>query len=129
MSVLVDKSRNLVVVTPTESITVEVSKKLIEEMLSHPDFEKGMPSIWDLRETELMHINGNDVKEISGIATQQKDRRGKARIGFVVGSDLAFGLGRMFEMMNATSHLETRVFRDMQLAESWVLDGVISDAS
>ena len=74
-----------------------------------------------MRFTELMHINADDIRRISEYANGVKDKRGDARIAFIVNSDLAYGLGRMFEMVNATSHIRARVFRDYQEGEAWAL--------
>jgi hypothetical protein len=116
----VDTNRRLVIVTPAQSITVEQACDTLRAMVLLPDFRISMPSIWDLRHTELMHINGQDIGTLSKVAHELKEQRGAAKTAIVVGSDLSYGLGRMFELLNGTSHLEARVFRDMASAEFWV---------
>ena len=74
-----------------------------------------------MRFTELMHINADDIRRISEHADSVKEQRGDARIAFIVNSDLAYGLGRMFEMVNATSHIRARVFRHYEEGEDWAL--------
>ena len=42
------------------------------------------------------------------------------RVAIVVSSDLAFGLGRMFEAYCGVAPNEVMVFRSMEEAEGWV---------
>lgn len=116
----IDTNRRLVLVTPAKSLTVDEACDTLRTMVALPDFRKSMPSIWDLRHTELMHINGQDIATLSKVAIELEQLRGAAKTAVVVGSDLSYGLGRMFELLNGTSHLEARVFRDMEAAEFWV---------
>ena len=117
----IDDERGIVRVTPARPVTVEDACSAIDQIVEQPGFRKGLPSIWDMRFTELMHINADDIRRISEYANGVKDKRGDARIAFIVNSDLAYGLGRMFEMVNATSHIRARVFRDYQEGEAWAL--------
>lgn len=117
----IDEERGIVRVTPAKPVTVEDACAAIDGIIAQPGFKKGLPSIWDMRYTELMHINAEDIKQISEYANGVKDKRGNARIAFVVSSDLAYGLGRMFEMVNATSHINARVFRNYEEGEAWAL--------
>ena len=117
----IDEERGIVRVTPAKPVTVEDACAAIDGIIEKPGFKKGLPSIWDMRYTELMHINAEDIKQISEYANGVKDKRGNARIAFVVSSDLAYGLGRMFEMVNATSHINARVFRNYEEGEAWAL--------
>ena len=117
----IDDERGIVRVTPARPVTVEDACSAIDQIVEQPGFKKGLPSIWDMRFTELMHINADDIRRISEYANGVKEKRGDARIAFIVNSDLAYGLGRMFEMVNATSHIRARVFRDYQEGEAWAL--------
>ena len=117
----IDDERGIVRVTPARPVTVEDACSAIDQIVEQPGFKKVLPSIWDMRFTELMHINADDIRRISEYANGVKDKRGDARIAFIVNSDLAYGLGRMFEMVNATSHIRARVFRDYQEGEAWAL--------
>lgn len=116
----IDTNRRIVLVTPAKSLTVDEACATLRAMVALPDFKKSMPSIWDLRYTELMHINGQDIATLSKVAVELERERGAAKTAIVVGSDLSYGLGRMFELLNGTYHLEARVFRDMPSAEYWV---------
>lgn len=121
VEIKIDDERGIVRVTPARPVTVEDVCLAIDQIIEQPGFKKGLPSIWDMRFTELMNINADDIRQISEYANGVKDKRGDARIAFIVNSDLAYGLGRMFEMVNATSHIRARVFRDYQEGEAWAL--------
>lgn len=122
VTIQIDTQRSLVIVTPSKSITVDEACSAIKEMIQRPDFRPSMPSIWDLRYTELMHINGQDIGTLSKVAEELKEQRGAARMAVIVGSSLSYGLGRMFELLNETTHLEARVFRSMEQGEQWALN-------
>ena len=122
VSIHIDTHRGLIIVTPAKLITVEEACDTLKSMLKLPDFKPSMPSVWDLRYTELMHINGEDIGILSKLAEDLKDRRGKAKMAVVVGSNLSYGLGRVFEQLNETSHLEARVFRSLEEGERWTLN-------
>ena len=117
LAIEVDSRRGLVLVTPATSITVDDARIAFKEIVGMPEFHKGMPSLWDLRYTELMHINAKDNKTLSEFANEIKEQRGVARIAIVVGSDLGFGLARMFELLNEATHLQARVFRTMDVGQ------------
>ena len=117
----IDDERGIVRVTPAKPVTADDACAAIDAIVATPGFRAGLPSIWDMRYTELMHINVDDIKRISEHANLVKNERGNARIAFIVNSDLAYGLGRMFEMFNATSHIRARVFRDYAEGEAWAL--------
>ena len=121
VEIKIDDERGIVRVTPARPVTVEDVCLAIDQIIEQPGFKKGLPSIWDMRFTELMNINADDIRQISEYANGVKDKRGDTRIAFIVNSDLAYGLGRMFEMVNATSHIRARVFRDYQEGEAWAL--------
>ena len=117
----IDDERGIVRVVPTKPITLNDACAAIDAIIAAPGFSAGLPSIWDMRYTELMHINADDIKRISEYANNVKEQRGNARIAFIVSSNLAYGLGRMFEMFNATSHIRARVFRNYEEGEAWAL--------
>ena len=121
VDITIDEERGIVRVTPAKPVTVQDACDAIDGIIALPGFKKGLPSIWDMRYTELMHINAEDIKQISAYANRVRNERGNARIAFIVSSDLAYGLGRMFEMVNATSHINARVFRNYEEGEAWAL--------
>ncbi|MGR8949693.1 MAG: hypothetical protein ACU84Q_16750 [Gammaproteobacteria bacterium] len=122
LDIEIDEDIGIIRVTPRRPVTVDDACAAIKEIIDIPGFCPGLPSVWDLRQTELMHINADDIKVISKQANTFKDERGEARIAFIVNSDLAYGLGRMFEMINATSHIDARVFRRYEEGECWALN-------
>ena len=91
LDINIDDEFGLIRVTPAQAITVEDACAAIKDIIDTPGFEKGLPSIWDLRHTELMHINADDIKVISEVANSFKEQRGAARIARCVGR--ATGLG------------------------------------
>ncbi|MEM7465883.1 MAG: hypothetical protein AAF387_03260 [Pseudomonadota bacterium] len=122
IEIIIDENAGIVRVTPSKPVTVSEACAAIRDIINMPGFKKGLPSIWDLRHTELLHINAEDIKTISREASAHQEQRGEACIAFIVSSDLAYGLGRMFEMVNDTSHMKVRVFRNYEDGERWALN-------
>lgn len=78
--------------------------------------------LWDLTETDLSQIKGNDLQEIAEFAKQNAPTRIGGRAALVSASNVGFGLARMFEVFaeNAGLPVEIDVFRSPREAEEWI---------
>jgi hypothetical protein len=78
--------------------------------------------LWDLTETDLSQIKGDDVKEIAEFAARYAPIQMNGRTAFVSTSSLGFGLARMYEAYaeNAGQSAEINVFRSPEEAEEWI---------
>ncbi len=122
MDLKISKNPAIVRIKPKEQLTLEYAATLVKRMMDHPDFKMGLPSIWDLRETDVSSFSLNDMQSFMEVNRQYKDARGDAYIAIVAADDLSFGLSRMYEMLENAPHLRINVFRDLQSAEKWVFD-------
>ncbi len=121
IAIEIDKATRLVRVTPNEMVTLERVIETINRMLEHPDFDPGMPSLWDYRSCPDVSFSAEELRQLGDIANQNASRRGHARLAVVAGSESQFGLSRMFAMLNDMTHLEFLVSRDIVEAERRLL--------
>ncbi len=70
----------------------------------------------DARSLERAEITTEVIRDLAHASPGAPE----ARRAFVVASDLAFGLARMFEIQRADAPEEICVFRDMGQARTWL---------
>ena len=120
MDLYISENPALVRVTPKGKLTLEYAGDLVKRMLDHPNFKPGLPSIWDLRETDVSAFSLDNIQSLIAINRKYQKERGNAYIAIVAPDDLSFGLSRMYEMLDNAPHLRINVFRDLALAEKWI---------
>ena len=99
----------------------------LTELTDHPDFKPGMPAIWDMRDADLAGMTKGDMLAAGEKSRQLADRRGNARVAFVVPDDLRFGMARMPQVVGRSPNLDIQVFRDFAAAEAWIAESPGSD--
>ena len=90
-------------------------------MMQHPDFQPGMPSVWDLRGVDVSKLDPQGMESVANLNRETAETRGPARVAFVVDDDVVFGTVRMYGVLAEVPHLDTAPFRDLQEAIQWVL--------
>jgi hypothetical protein len=87
--------------------------RLQREVLFHPEFDQ----IVDCRLITKIDITSDQIAMLANMSVFAKS----SRRAFVVSSDLNFGLSRMLAtQLEVKKGQQTRVFRDMQEALSWL---------
>jgi hypothetical protein len=86
---------------------------------SQPGY-KSHPRLWDFRRADL----GFTTEEMRRLARFVLRGRGSDahRTAYLVGSELQFGMARMFESLTHGSGVERGVFRDPAAAVAWLLE-------
>ena len=79
----------------------------------------GSPQVVDAREAQL-ELSTADVREIADTVGRLRSGTARARTAFVVGSDFAYGMGRMYAVLAERDDPGFAVFRSMEEAERWV---------
>ena len=99
-------------------------KALVEEFVTHPQFETGMPVLWDARELERFNLDFDDMREFGKFVASLAARRGGGRSAMVAKDDAVFGTFRIHQLLNqAVVSYEFHVFRDFDEARRWLLEG------
>lgn len=87
-----------------------------QALLADPRFDPGFRQIVDFLELTDIRLSGAGVREIA----RHNPFRQDARRAFVVASDEAFGLTRMFWMFTNSSADAFQIFRALEPAFEWI---------
>jgi hypothetical protein len=107
------------------------------ELIAAPDFDPALDDIVDLREANRLDISMEGFLKLVNLLSQL-DRLGfQTKVAIVASTEMAYGMGRMYELMRSTdenSSEEIRVFRDYDEALRWLrqdkpAEGVAEDKS
>ena len=105
----------------TEQLSVPEYTETMEAFMASEDFRPGMPGIWDFRTIPGHEVTTADIQAVASYNETIAGKRGSTwRVAIVVSSDLAFGLGRMFQAYCNAAPNEVMIFRSMEEAEGWV---------
>jgi len=111
-----DRVRKLVISRATGIVNVRTFLAHQRALASHPDFDPSYSQLYDFRGVEKIELAGADVDRI---ASSTPFGAG-ARRAFLVASDVAYGLARMYEALTERFEQELRVFRDLAEACLWL---------
>ena len=95
--------------------------KVMEAMLSHPEWKPGTPRCYDISNLDAGSITVNELRRITGFAATHKAELGGGKIAMVASRNLEYGFSRMlsvFVSQFGTTDLE--VFRTREEAIAWL---------
>jgi hypothetical protein len=114
----IDKERRLIVSTATGVFNREESLSHRRRLLADPDFDPSYSQLVDFTNVTQFDLSSEDVRQLAHNSVFAPN----ARRAFIVASDFAFGLGRMYEMLReGAGENGIRVFRELDDALDWVL--------
>lgn len=92
-----------------------------EQIAGDPEAQKARHELVDLRAADPgSPVSSDAVRRVAQFWAQREDSVKGGRVAFVAGSDLAFGLARMYELLRASQVHEIQVFRDWDEAWAWL---------
>lgn len=125
---VIDKAAGLIRTTATGRVAGDDLLGYYRALRAHPDFRSNLNEIFDASDVEAVDVTADDVRRLSA-TTEEFTRRGvPVRVAIVARGDLAFGLSRMYEMLQVQSLNTVRVFRDRASAEAWIFAPRENDA-
>jgi len=99
---------------------VELERALMDAY-RRPDYRPEADSLCDLRDASVEAFTGAEIRRVVATVLEHRGAPPGARTAIVVGRDLGFGLARMFaHQLEAKSHSDVMVFRDMDEAMAWL---------
>ncbi len=115
-----DPDTRIAYCSATGELTRDEVVAVIDQIYRDPNFREPRRAIWDLAEATPM-LN---VQEVRAVVAHVKAHRpaGAGKTAIVATGDLAFGMARMYEMLASEQQVKTRVFRDSELAQQWLLE-------
>lgn len=106
----------------TFSDTVDDSELLgaYRSLLSSPDYDPRLNDLVDMRPVTRFDVSGDALQELVRAFSPLDAARVHTRRAIVAGSDVVFGMARMYELLRSDTPEDIRVFRDMDLAREWL---------
>jgi hypothetical protein len=114
----IDKERKLVLSTGRGVFNKHEALTHQERLLADPDFDPSYSQLLDFTHVTQVDLTAADVQQwaLRNIFSPHSRR------AFLVSNDVAFGFGRMFEILReAAGERGIRIFRDLGEALDWVL--------
>jgi hypothetical protein len=95
VNTVVDKKASVMIHTVTGEMTFDEIKSSYEAILSHPDYQEDMNSIWDMRNADASKFDRQDVIRLARYFETQLKNRAEFKVAVIVSRDLEYDLSRM----------------------------------
>jgi len=122
VNTFVDKKTSVIIHTVTGKITFAQIKSSYEALLSHPDFQKNMHIIWDVRDADPSKFEREDIIGIARYFEAHLKDRGYYKAAVVVSRDLESDLTKIYQVAAADFSTKIGIFRSIEEAKKWVLE-------
>lgn len=111
---------NLVVTTTREVVTTDDIRAFHRKLISDPVVPPGASELMDLRKLVRVEVDVQAIQDIASIEAGQTRRIGSAQIAVVATLPVAFGMGRMYQMLSSGSQTKVSVFPALGPALEWL---------
>ena len=119
---VIDKKTGVMIRTVTGEITFEEIKSSYELSVTHPDFQKDMNVIWDVRDADASKFDSQNVIRLARYFETQLKDRADYKVGVIVSRDLEFGLSRTYQVAAADLPAKIEIFINLEDAKKWVME-------
>ena len=121
------ENKNYFVVEASGTADPQTLTRLLPELLNHSEWATDIGTILDFSQLSIANLNFEEITQLSTLTRSFKGVLGAGRCALVVGEDVEFGLGRMWQLMTESYvDIEIDVFNSRVLAESWLDDAAIA---
>jgi len=121
VNTVVDKKAEIMIHTVTGNMTYEGIKSSYEAaLLTHPDFQDDMNSIWDIRGADASKFDSHDVIKIARYFETQTKNRAEYKTAVIVSKDLEYGLSKIYQVAAADLPAKIGIFNNLEAAKEWV---------
>ena len=95
--------------------------KMVEQVIEDPKWKTGMDVIADFRDVDVKDLNVKEIYEAKNLHVQYNDIAGEGKIATILGSNLAYGFGRIYQAISST-HVKSRfmTFRNYDSGVEWI---------
>lgn len=121
-AVTLDVEKGVFVVRYSGRVDFDDIRNGYSQMSQHPEFRPGLRAICDLRSAEL-ELSGADIRMVAVLVQAIAPKWGESKWLAVVGSDVTFGLLRMFISLTDYCSISTMVVRNAADAGDWLGPG------
>ena len=117
----VDPDTRIALYSASGDIARDDVVSIIAEIYRDPAFQSPWRSMWDLTGAKPL-FSADELREIAAYVRAHRPAD-SGRVAIIATEDLAFGMGRMYEVFSSDLQVETRVFRDSETARQWLTEG------
>jgi hypothetical protein len=121
VNTVVDKKASVMIHTLTGEMTFEEIKSSYEAILSHPDFQENMNSIWNIRDADASKFDSQDVIKIARYFETQTKNRAEYKTAVIISSAFEHGLSKMYQVAAADLPAKIGIFNNLEEAKKWVM--------
>ena len=89
-----------------------------QSLLSSPDYDPDLNDLVDMRGVERFEVSGDAIRQL--VRSFARFSGADNRLAIVAGSDVVYGMARMYEQLRSDTTEEIRVFRDVDEARAWL---------
>ena len=119
---VIDANAGVVTVTARGAVSQADDLACFRALLADRDFAAGLRLLLDYRERESV-ASADEARELAEEMRRLGELFGDSRFAIVVGSDLAYGMGRMVSSLSERDFPPVGVFRDLEEAQHWLDPG------
>jgi hypothetical protein len=120
VNTVVDKKASVMIHTVTGEMTFDEVKSSYESVLSHPDFQENMNSIWDIRDADASKFDSQYVIRLARYFENQLKNRPEFKVAIIVSRDLEYGLSKTYQVAAADLPAKIGIFINLEEAKKWV---------
>ena len=119
INAITDKTQDLTIVTAAGQLTAD---DLIDWVTHYYAGDVTRFILWDLTQANLSAISFEEVEAHAKSFNRLADSRQGGRSAFVFGSDLEYGLGRMYQALSEIENVPIafQTFRNIDEARQWL---------
>jgi hypothetical protein len=102
-------------------VTVGTLQAVFDAAADSSEYRTATRRLWDFRDADLSSLDLLKLAGLLGHIAEAAPRVSAARLAIVTGTELQFGLARIFEILTAGTVRSTmKVFRSVEEAEAWL---------
>ena len=120
VNTVVDQEALTIIHTVTGEMTLGEIKSSYEAILSHPEFQEGMNSIWDMRNADASKFDRQDVIRVARYFETQFKNRAKFKVAVIVFRDLEYDLSKIYQVAAADLPAKIGIFNNLDEAKKWL---------
>ena len=95
--------------------------RVMEAMLSHPEWKPGTPRCYDISDLDSGSLNVNEMRRIASFASIHRAQLGGGKIAMVASRNLEYGFSRMLSIfVTQFGESDLEVFRTREEALDWL---------
>ena len=115
-----DKSESLLKITGSSTLSVEDFCNLIKTVNAKTTENDSLSVLLNLTEIDNLELTTKDIEQLSAKCRRTGLASAIDKCAIAVSGDLAYGLGRMFQIMSVKGSCTINIYRDLSEAASFI---------